>query len=228
MIPFCFLAMVPAGFAEAPKLSCDEVRQAQLEREPGLLIIDVRPPADYAAGHIQGAKNIPAYELGSLAVPRDGKVVVYCPDPSCPSDTTAADKLAGMGYSNVSVLEGGLAAWSKKGYPVERPKTVAKGPRQMPASEAKRKLDGGKILVLDVRPAPEFAAGHIPSARNLPLENLGAAPSIPKDRPVLVYDRVSARSRKAAEKLLEAGYEASELSGGLAGWAAMKYPVEVK
>ena len=104
------LACGVARAAEAPKLSCDEVRQAQLEREPGFLIIDVRSPADYAAGHIQGARSVPVSEIGPLAVPRDGKVVVYCPDPSCPSDTTAADKLAGMGYSNVSVLEGGLDA----------------------------------------------------------------------------------------------------------------------
>jgi rhodanese-related sulfurtransferase len=98
----------------------------------------------------------------------------------------------------------------------------------MPASQAKKKLGTGELLALDVRPTAEFSAGHIPGARNLPLEDMGTGASIPKDRPVLVYDRTSARSREAARKLLESGFEVSELSGGLAGWAAMKYPVEVK
>ncbi len=79
------LSVSSPASAEPPKLSCDEVRQAQLEREPGLLIIDVRPPADYAAGHIQGAKNVSVSDIGSITVPREGKVVVYCPDPACPA-----------------------------------------------------------------------------------------------------------------------------------------------
>lgn len=68
--------------------------------------------------------------------------------------------------------------------------------------------DEGYIL-LDVRRADEFAAGHIPSAVNLPNEKIGKAeiPSLPdKNQTIYIYCRSGNRSKQAADKLLSLGY----------------------
>ncbi len=68
--------------------------------------------------------------------------------------------------------------------------------------------DEGYIL-LDVRRADEFAAGHIPGAVNLPNEKIGTdeIPSLPdKARTIYIYCRSGNRSKQAADKLLALGY----------------------
>lgn len=68
--------------------------------------------------------------------------------------------------------------------------------------------DEGYIL-LDVRRADEFAAGHIPGAVNLPNEQIGKAeiPSLPdKNQTIYIYCRSGNRSKQAADKLLALGY----------------------
>jgi rhodanese-related sulfurtransferase len=82
---------------------------------------------------------------------------------------------------------------------------------------------------VDVRPKTEFAAGHLPHAKSAPLEELANHfVDLPKDKPILVYDRDPARCRKAVEQLNAAGFSASELSGGIAGWVKRKGDLEVK
>ena len=62
--------------------------------------------------------------------------------------------------------------------------------------------------VLDVRTPEEFAAGHVPGARNLPVQGLVARIGElgPRDVPVVVYCRSGARSASAASMLRQAGY----------------------
>ena len=69
-------------------------------------------------------------------------------------------------------------------------------------------IDEGYIL-LDVRRADEFAAGHIPGAVNLPNEKIGKdeIPSLSdKNRTIYIYCRSGNRSKQAADKLLALGY----------------------
>jgi len=134
------------------------------------------------------------------------------------------------GHDNVSVLSGGLSEWSKAGYPVTQTKTRPAGdkrPGRIPPKKAREGLQ--RFLVLDVRPALEFSAGHLPGAANIPLEGLKTSlANIPKDKELLIYDRQAKRSRQAAQELMNAGYAVSELTGGLSAWINMKYEVEVK
>lgn len=70
------------------------------------------------------------------------------------------------------------------------------------------KSDGGYVL-LDVRRADEFNAGHLPGAVNIPNEEIGSEeiPSLPdKNQTVYVYCRSGNRSKQAAEKLFALGY----------------------
>ncbi|MCX4757155.1 rhodanese-like domain-containing protein [Kitasatospora purpeofusca] len=75
-------------------------------------------------------------------------------------------------------------------------------------------------LVLDVREAFEFAAGHVPGARWVPLGMLaGRIAELPRDRTVMVICASGNRSRIGAELLGRAGFDAASVRGGTAEWS---------
>ena len=80
--------------------------------------------------------------------------------------------------------------------------------RNAGASEAKKKLAEGAFLV-DVRTPSEFAAGHLPNAINIPVDQVGQRLKEfgAKDRPIVVYCRSGARSSNAASTLKSAGFQ---------------------
>jgi len=70
-------------------------------------------------------------------------------------------------------------------------------------------------LLLDVRTPPEFAGGHIPGARNIPLDDLRRRlAEVPKGRPVVAYCQVGQRGYLATRILMQHGYAVSNLGGG--------------
>src|SRR3954454_25379339 len=86
--------------------------------------------------------------------------------------------------------------------------------------------DGGAQLV-DVREDYEVEAGRLAGARHISLQDLGAqAASLDRDRPVLFYCRVGARSAMAAAAFRQAGFEAYSLTGGLLAWHQRGLPLE--
>lgn len=74
--------------------------------------------------------------------------------------------------------------------------------------------------VIDVREPHEREAGHIEGTRHIELVQLsGQASSVERNRPVVFYCRVGARSAMAAQAFRASGYEAYSMSGGLLRWA---------
>ncbi len=72
-----------------------------------------------------------------------------------------------------------------------------------------------KPLLLDVRTPPEFAAGHIPGAVNIPVDELrGRLAELPKGRPVVAYCQVGQRGYLATRILMQHGFDVSNLGGG--------------
>jgi NADPH-dependent 2,4-dienoyl-CoA reductase/sulfur reductase-like enzyme/rhodanese-related sulfurtransferase len=69
--------------------------------------------------------------------------------------------------------------------------------------------------ILDVRTPQEFAAGHIPGAVNIPIDELrGRLNEVPRDRPVVAYCQVGMRGYLATRLLVQQGFDAVNLSGG--------------
>ena len=222
IIPAVMLNATVVYAVPTPRVSPIELRRLQLIREPSLVIVDVRAPVEFVKGHIQGAMNVIASAIEGANLPRSGHIIVYCSEPTCPLSARAASTLISDGYQRVALLEGGFGEWQKNGYPLQgianTPAVKANHPRTT-TSEASAKMNAG-ALTLDVRPKLEYEAGHIPHARNIPLEQLDQdLVRLPKDQEIIVYDRFAARSRQAADKLTAAGFKVSELSGGVAGWA---------
>ena len=82
--------------------------------------------------------------------------------------------------------------------------------------------------VLDVRTQEEFAEGHVPHAKNIPVQELETRlAEVPKDRDVVVYCQSGARASRAAALLHERGYgRISEMAGSMLAWRAAELPVE--
>ncbi len=76
-------------------------------------------------------------------------------------------------------------------------------------------------IILDVRRADEFAAGHIPGAINIPNESIGSNEILElpdKEQLILVYCRSGRRSKEASEKLVKLGYTNIVEFGGILDW----------
>lgn len=87
----------------------------------------------------------------------------------------------------------------------------------------------GDAIVLDVRPTEEYAAGHLPYAESLPLEDLELRlASLPKDKQIVAYCRgpYCVLAVEAVERLREKGFDAVRLQDGIREWQDQGLPVE--
>lgn len=95
--------------------------------------------------------------------------------------------------------------------------------------EAKSLLDKKKnVFLLDVRTPQEFSQARLAGAVLIPVNELEARlREVPKERAILVYCTVGARSKPAADLLSQRGYrEIYHMSDGLIGWYRNGYPVK--
>jgi rhodanese-related sulfurtransferase len=85
----------------------------------------------------------------------------------------------------------------------------------------------GDVQLIDVREDYEWDAGRIGGARHVELERVASqAPTIDKERPVVFYCRLGARSGMAANAFRRAGYDAYSMDGGITAWAEKGMPLE--
>ena len=86
--------------------------KALMDSEDGYIILDVRTPEEFAAGHIAGAILIPDYEIGekaeSILTDKEQLILVYCR--SGRRSKNAANELATLGYTNIKEF-GGINDW---------------------------------------------------------------------------------------------------------------------
>jgi len=96
------------------------VEATHLINREDALVVDVRDPGEYGAGHILGAKNVPLSRLGDadVAKRKERPVIVYCDGTERASKAVAA--LKKQGFTRVVNLSGGLRAWQQAGLPVEK------------------------------------------------------------------------------------------------------------
>jgi rhodanese-related sulfurtransferase/DNA-binding MarR family transcriptional regulator len=98
----------------------------------------------------------------------------------------------------------------------------------VPAAELLARAKKGLVTVLDVRPAEEYAAAHIPGAISVPLDKLESYLSrLPKRKEVVAYCRgpYCLMSFEAVARLRKRGWRARRLENGLPEWRAAGFPV---
>ena len=88
--------------------------------QPGLALVDVRTPVEFAEVHVPQARNVPLDQLQSGAVPVAKNQPVYLLCRSGQRATKAAEQLAKQGFADPIVVEGGTLAWIEANLPVTR------------------------------------------------------------------------------------------------------------
>jgi len=151
-----------------------------------------------------------------LGADKNKLLVFWCGGPTCPFSIKGAELAIKYGYTNVKVFSGGDPAWTKAEQPfVSSPKFVK----------------DDNILLIDLRSADKFAAGHIPRALSLPAANLDKYqeenwPSF-KGAPLVFYSDNQADVDKALELMRDYGLsKATYFPGGLDRWKKLGFQVE--
>jgi len=98
-------------------------------------------------------------------------------------------------------------------------------PASVSVDEAHQMYTDG-TFVLDVRTPEEWNEFHVPNTTLIPLDELTARVNeLPKDQPILVVCRSGNRSQAGRDILLQAGFDATSMDGGLNAWRDSGYPV---
>ena len=97
-------------------LSADKL----MESAADFYVVDIRPSSLYKMGWIEGSSKIPMAALSAeyQKIPQDKAIVIQ--DHAGKQSLVAARFLKSKGYPEVSRLQGGLMAWTRKGYPLEK------------------------------------------------------------------------------------------------------------
>lgn len=108
-------------FARKDELEAVPAKELLERARKGLVtVLDVRPPEEYAAGHVPGAINIPVHELAKRLkeLPKRREVIAYCRGPYCLMSYDAVALLRKKGIK-ARRLEAGLPEWRLAGLPIE-------------------------------------------------------------------------------------------------------------
>lgn len=85
------------------------------------MLIDLRDRGAFKKGHVVGAVNLPIDKLSAdpakVNAGKDKMIVVYCDNGA--NSSRAAGLLKGAGFSDISILKGGIASWQQENLPVE-------------------------------------------------------------------------------------------------------------
>ena len=101
---------------------CWDTHEALASTDPGFVLLDVRGPALFAAGHIRGAVNLPHGKITAARMaewPADTLFVTYCAGPHCNGAARGALRLAKLGRP-VKIMAGGIAGWLDEGFDLVR------------------------------------------------------------------------------------------------------------
>lgn len=180
-----------------------------------LVVIDVRNGGETALGMLPGARNIPLpallNEIPSLNphVP----VVVNCAGGY--RSAIASSLLKSHGFTDVSDLIGGYNAWATSNIPVSLPHIAVTEVASRPDS-----------ILLDCREQDEWDEAHIDSAIHIPMIQLPERlAEVDTSKEIICVCRSGNRSGKVAAWLLNNGYRAVNMAGGMLAWNEAGLPV---
>jgi rhodanese-related sulfurtransferase len=215
-------------------LDCDEIA-----------LVDVREQGVYCQGHILLAVSIPLSRLELMIrdlVPRPATRVVLCDAAGGLADQAAAI-MAGAGYSDVSILTGGIKAWAEAGFELFGGFNVVSkmfgeyvehrfAPPRIAIPDLKAKMEAGEdVVIVDSRPFGEYTRVTIPGSTNLPgaelvyrLRDLVPDPKTP----VVVNCGGRTRAIIGCQSLINAGIPnpVTALENGTMGWHLAGFDAE--
>ncbi|WP_315128148.1 rhodanese homology domain-containing protein [Comamonas antarctica] len=219
-----------------PQLTPQDIRQALMAGEE-IALLDVREEAPFAQGHPLWAANLPAgrieIEAWQRLPRRDVRIAVY--DNGEGLVEAAVQRLHALGYTQVHVLEGGLAGWQNAGYELFIDVNVPsksfgewlEAERHTPslaAEEVQQLLDANAdVVVLDARRFDEYQTMSIPGGVSVPgAELVLRAQALAPDPKTHIVVNCAGRTRSliGTQSLINAGLpnRVSALRNGTIGW----------
>lgn len=105
----------------ALETDCWDVHEAMQSPEPGFILLDVRSPVLFAAGHVPGAVNLPHRRINERNLAQyepEALFVVYCAGPHCNGADKAAARIARLDRP-VKKMIGGVEGWKDEGFSLE-------------------------------------------------------------------------------------------------------------
>ncbi len=198
-------------FSALPPL--DEMTEEELKHavKDGAVVLDIRPPAQFGAGHFPGSINIgvasPSFSTWTgFMVPGEKAIALVVN--SAEDAKRARLELARIGFDNVLGYVKATALSEMEKLP------------QITVAQLKAGLRDDGPLVIDVRTPNEWKSGHIEGARHIPLANFAKQlPDLPDDRKIAVICGSGYRSSVASSLLQARGYKDVEnVAGGMAAF----------
>ncbi|MDA9528105.1 rhodanese-like domain-containing protein [Bradyrhizobium sp. CCBAU 25338] len=227
-----------------PTVTPADIRSALLLREE-IALLDLRYEAAFATGHPLFAANMAVDRIAveaEVRLPRkDVAIVLY--DGGDGLVSPGAERLAALGYTNISALEGGLTAWRAAGFEVfEDVNSYSKAFGELVESRrhtpslsadevAKLIADKANIAILDVRRFDEYATMNIPGSVSVPGAELvlraGQAAPDPETT-IIVNCAGRTRSIIGTQSLINAGVpnRVRALRNGTIGWTLARHQLD--
>ena len=201
----------------APALRALAPQAAEAAIRDGAVLVDLRSSDAFTDGHPAGAISIAfgsrvGYWAGWV-LPKSPRVVLL-PDDDARHLGDAHRQLLRVGIDRVEgFVDGGFPAWRAATLPVSRLRRIGAGELIEHGAEP-------SLVVIDVRSAPEFAAGHAEGAINIPVGSISAQTQpMPRSAGLAVMCESGFRSTLAASLLVRAGFSSVvNVSGGMAAY----------
>ncbi len=217
-------------------MNAPDLRSALLD-EKEIALIDVREQGPFGTNHLLLAVNIPLSQFDLVIgdfVPRHSTRIVLCDEDEAFA-VRASVILGKLGYTDVSILSGGVNAWACAGFELFSGVNVPSkafgeyvehhfGTPNITAEELKSKVDGGEnLIILDSRPLEEYQKMSIPGGIDTPgAELVYRVRTLVPDKNTLVVVNCAGRTRSiiGCQSLINAGLEnpVVALKNGTMGW----------
>lgn len=175
-----------------------------------LVLIDVRNEGEVEFGTLPGARNIPLPALLQTIheLDWDAPTIVFCAGGY--RSSIASSLLRSHGFTDTSDLIGGYGAWAASNIP-----------SQLPTIAVEEVATDGSVLLLDCREDDEWQAGRVEGAVHIPMAQLPSRiDEVGDSRTIVCICRSGNRSGKVTAWLLNKGYTALNMTGGMKAWAA--------
>ena len=215
----------------------DAELDALLNGDTPFALIDVRESGEYNSSHIPGACLIPRRRIEFIieeSVPAKGVQVVVCDDDGRRAPLAAAT-LERLGYTKVSILDGGVNRWAARDYPTEwgvnvpskdfgEKLEVVHHVPEISAEDLQERIErGDKLVILDTRTPEEYQRFCIPGGRSMPggelaLRITDIQNELDEDTTVIINCAGRTRSITGTHVLQRMGIEALGLKNGTSGW----------
>ncbi|SDT41134.1 ArsR/SmtB family transcription factor [Microlunatus soli] len=187
---------------------------------PGRIrILDLLEQGEHTVEEIADAARIPMKNTSAqlqqlraaqlVSTRRDGVRIYY--RLASPAVSTFVDQFETFAEQTLADLQVELG----------RMRELPGGMERLSVEEFRTRIASGDTIVVDVRPAEEYARGHLPGAISMPLEDLRShIDELPEDADVVAYCEgpYCFASARAVRRLLAAGRDAHRIDGGLARW----------